>query len=146
MRIDWNNKERLGMQRLVLRLMKILIIVLSIALVLGIVTAINNFTDVTDTGFDAELMEYYIAEGNYERLIEAYHTNVAQEVRAGEAMEECCGVARYYEAAFYYKAYLETGDEQRAQREKQKMNDAYEAMGSWNIVAEDIRSEIGLAD
>lgn len=146
MQNDWNNKERLGMQRLVLRLMKILIIVLSIVFVIGIVTAISSFRDAADNGYDVERLESYITEGNYDRLVEAYHTNVAQEVRENKAMKECYAVARYYEAAFTYKAYLETGDEQRAQREKQKMNDAYEEMGSWNIVAEDIRAELSLAN
>lgn len=146
MQNDWNNKERLGMQRLVLRLMKILIIVLSIVFVIGIVTAISSFRDAADNGYDVERLESYITEGNYDRLVEAYHTNVAQEVRESKAMKECYAVAKYYEAAFTYKAYLETGDEQRAQREKQKMNDAYEEMGSWNIVAEDIRAELSLAN
>lgn len=129
------------MQRLVLRLMKILIIVLSIVFVIGIVTAISSFRDAADNGYDVERLESYITEGNYDRLVEAYHTNVAQEVRESKAMKECYAVAKYYEAAFTYKAYLETGDEQRAQREKQKMNDAYEEMGNWNVVAEDIRAD-----
>lgn len=134
------------MQRLVLRLMKILIIVLSIVFVIGIVTAISSFRDAADNGYDVERLESYITEGNYDRLVEAYHTNVAQEVRESKAMKECYAVAKYYEAAFTYKAYLETGDEQRAQREKQKMNDAYEEMGNWNVVAEDIRAELSLAN
>lgn len=146
MQNDWNNKERLGMQRSVLWVLKILIIVLSVVLLLGIITAISSFMDAADNDYDVQRMELYITEGNYDRLVEAYHTNVAEEVRENKAIKECYGVAKYYEAAFHYKAYLETGDEQKAQREKQKMNDAYEEMGSWNVVAEDIRAELSLAN
>ena len=58
--------------------------------------------------------------------------------------KECYGVARYFEAASMYKAFLQTGDTERAAREKEKMDAAYEEMGDWNIAADSIRERLGL--
>mgnify|MGYP000617147013 FL=1 len=53
-------------------------------------------------------------------------------------------MARYFEAASMYKAFLQTGDTERAAREKEKMDAAYEEMGDWNIAADSIRERLGL--
>ena len=58
--------------------------------------------------------------------------------------KECYGVARYFEAASMYKAFLQTGDTERAAREKEKMDAAYEEMGDWNIATDSIRKKLGL--
>ena len=43
-----------------------------------------------------------------------------------------------------YKAFLQTGDTERAAREKEKMDAAYEEMGDWNIAADSIREKLGV--
>ena len=51
-------------------------------------------------------------------------------------------MAKYYEAASFYKAFSTVGDTGRAAQEKQKMDAAYEEMGGWQIAKEAIDAEL----
>ena len=66
--------------------------------------------------------------------------NIIDELRAARKGSQ----SRYFEAASMYKAFLQTGDTERAAKEKEKMDAAYEEMGDWNIAADSIREKLGL--
>ena len=83
-------------------------------------------------------MEY----GNYAPLVDHYHQNVAAGITGNKEEKEYYGVAKYYEAASFYKAFSTVGDTGRAAREKQKMDAAYEEMGGWQIAKEAIDAEL----
>lgn len=83
-------------------------------------------------------MEY----GNYAPLVDHYHQNVAAGITGNKEEKEYYGVAKYYEAASFYKAFSTVGDTKRAAREKQKMDAAYEEMGGWQIAKEAIDAEL----
>ena len=80
----------------------------------------------------------------YAYLVVNYHEDMVYGGLLSGTKKECYGVARYFEAASMYKAFLQTGDTERATREKEKMDAAYEEMGDWNIAADSIRERLGL--
>ncbi len=43
-----------------------------------------------------------------------------------------------------YKAFLETGDTKRAQKQLDKMEQARKEMGEWAIVESEIKTQLGL--
>lgn len=73
---------------------------------------------------------YRLEDGRYGSMVEYYHENVANHVKDEEGMEEYYAAARFYEAALYYKAFLNAGDEERASRYADKMKEAQEELGS----------------
>ena len=89
-------------------------------------------------------MENNVQNENYAYLLVNYHEDMVYGGLLSGTKKECYGVARYFEAASMYKAFLQTGDTERAAREKEKMDAAYEEMGDWNIAADSIREKLGL--
>lgn len=89
-------------------------------------------------------MENNVQSENYAYLLVNYHEDMAYGGLLSGTKKECYGVARYFEAASMYKAFLQIGDTERAAREKEKMDAAYEEMGDWNIAADSIREKLGL--
>lgn len=146
MRTNWKNKTRREKQSVLVRILRFLTVGLSVLLLLGGITMISECYDTMDRGVSASIMENRLSWGNFDQLVEDYHINVAEKIKADQTMLEYYGVARYYEAASLYRAFAENGDQERAERELQKMKKAYEEMGSWQMAAEDIREQLGLAN
>ena len=96
------------------------------------------------THYSEENISYKVEDGFYDHLTEQYHAMTGEEVQVSRETLEYFGVAKYFEAAFFYKAYEVVGDAERAARQKDKMAKAYEEMGSWNIVQKDIHEKLGL--
>lgn len=96
------------------------------------------------TPYSVDNMAYNVESGDYDYLVERYHGLTGEEVKVGREALEYFGVAKYFEAAFFYKAYEEVGDAERAGRQKEKMEQAYKEMGGWNIVQKDIHETLGL--
>ena len=99
----------------------------------------------------AETMDYYrdyypkedsflytIEDRDYSRLVEMMYRNEAAGVKTSEIYEECYAVARYYEAATYYKAYKNAGDEIRASEKKKIMDSQIVLMGDLDYSVKDI--------
>ena len=120
--------------------------------VINIVIGILCFVFVIVSFFTfAEAMDYYrdyhpkedsflyaIEDGDYSRLVEMMYRNEAAGVETSEIYEECYAVARYYEAATYYKAYKNAGDMPRAVEKKEIMEKQIPLMGELSGCAEDI--------
>lgn len=87
---------------------------------------------------------YSLEEKNYANLVEMMYDNESAGVSMTQTYQECYAIARYYEAATYYKAYLMAGDEERAAKKKEIMNKQLSYMGELSYAAEDIKEELGL--
>lgn len=140
----WNKLKQSQKQQGALWLMNIVIVILCIVLFLGGIQMISALRDAFARPSRAKYMENLIRYENYANLLNSYHEDVVYGGLVTEAKKECYGVAKYFEAASMYRAYLETGDTERATREKEKMDAAYEEMGDWNIAADSIREKLGV--
>lgn len=140
----WNKLKQGQKQQGALWLMNIVIVILCIVLFLGGIQMISALRDAFARPSRAKYMENLIRYENYANLLNSYHEDVVYGGLVTEAKKECYGVAKYFEAASMYRAYLETGDTERAAREKEKMDAAYEEMGDWNIAADSIREKLGV--
>ena len=138
------NKERLQRQNVVIIIMNIVIVVLCILLFVVGVIAADEMKYAFSTYYSEDNMVYNVESGDYDYLAERYHGLTGEEVRVSREILEYFGVAKYFEAAFFYKAYEEVGDVERAGRQKEKMEQAYKEMGGWNIVQKDIHETLGL--
>lgn len=127
-----------------LLIMNIVIIILCLVLFGGTIHMFQQLYSAFSRPMKTDWLESNVRNENYAYLIENYHQDEMYGGLLSESKKECYGVAAYFEAASMYKAYLETGDTERATREKEKMDTAYEEMGDWNIAADSIREQLGL--
>ena len=81
---------------------------------------------------------YALEDGDYSRMVEMMYRNEVAGVETSEIYEECYAIARYYEAATYYKAYKNAGDIPRASEKKELMKKQIALMGELSGYAEDI--------
>jgi len=138
------NKDRVKRQNVVILIMNIVIVVLCILLLFTGALMVEELKSAFTTYYNEGSMVYNIETGAFDYLVEQGHVVEAEEVKVSREAQEFFGVAKYFEAAFFYKAYEEVGDTERAARQKEKMEQAYEEMGSWNIVQKDIHETLGL--
>ena len=124
--------------------MNLVIVALCLVLAGGTLYMFQQLRDAFSRPMQTRWMENNISSEKYAYLTANYHEDEMYGGLLSESKKECYGVAKYFEAASMYKAYLETGDAERAAREKEKMDAAYEEMGGWNIAADSIREQLGL--
>lgn len=124
--------------------MNIVIVALCLILFGGTIYMFQQLKDAFSRPVRTQWMENNISSENYAYLVANYHQDEVYGGLLSQSKKECYGVARYFEAASMYRAYLEAGDTERAAREKEKMDAAYEEMGGWNIAADSIREKLGL--
>lgn len=126
-------------------IMNIVIIVLAIVMVISLYFAITEFYDVFHMYQNSEnSFMYTMEDGNYARLVEMYHDNVGTDGKEKESFRECYGVAKYYESAFFYEMYRETGDTVRAENYKETMDAAEAQLGELTFLKEDIDTKLGV--
>ena len=140
----WNKLKQSQKQQGALWIMNVVIVILCIVLFLGCIQMIGALRDAFSRPSRAKYMENLVRYENYAYLLSSYHEDEVYGGLVTGTKKECYGVAKYFEAASMYRAYLETGDTERAAREKEKMDAAYEEMGEWNIAADSIREKLGL--
>lgn len=87
---------------------------------------------------------YNLENERYSSMVKMYHENVASGHGDDKDLQEYYGVAKYYEAAVDYKLYTEAGELEKAQAEKEKMDEAYEEMGDFQFVREKIHEKLGI--
>ena len=136
------NKLRIGRQQGILLIMKGVIGVLCIILLASMAVMIENLHDAFTNRISESALRSRVEYGNYAPLVDHYHQNVAAGITGNKEEKEYYGVAKYYEAASFYKAFSTVGDTKRAAREKQKLDAAYEEMGGWQIAKEAIDAEL----
>lgn len=139
-----NKLKQTQKQKGALLVMNIVIIVLCLVLFGGIIIMFQQLNDAFSRPMKTDWLESNVRNENYAYLVANYHEDEVYGGILSETKKECYGVAKYFEAVSMYKAYLQVGDTERAAREKEKMDAAYEEMGDWNIAAESIREKLGL--
>ena len=87
---------------------------------------------------------YSIQQQDYANLVQMMYRNEAADVETNATYEECYAVARYYEAATYYKAYKNAGDEKAAAKKLEIMEKQVLLMGDLAYVADDIDEKLEL--
>ena len=138
------NKIREMRQNVIIMVMNIVIVVIGIIMVIcGFVATSNLYGRYSMPNTDRS-MYYCINGGDFERMVSMYHQNVQAGFGDDRRMQEYYGVAEYYEAASFYKVFLDAGDTARAEREKAKMDTALVRMGGWSIVEQEVRAQLGI--
>lgn len=79
-----------------------------------------------------------IQDQEYQKCVEYYYENEANDVEPDEELKECYGVAKYYEAAWQRMRYLASGEQVLAKEAEAGMEAAAEEMGELQPVREQI--------
>lgn len=85
----------------------------------------NYYKHIFGDGYE----HYSIQRGDYAELIDEYERYGGILGSVNKGSEESAAVAEYADAAFRYNAYEYVGDTERAARQKQRMENAADAMG-----------------
>lgn len=87
---------------------------------------------------------YSLQQKEYAAMVEMMYRNQAMDVKSNATFEECYAVAKYYEAATYYKAYKFDGNQELAMKKKAIMDEQILQMGELSYAAEDIDTLLGI--
>lgn len=79
--------------------------------------------------FGDSMTAYHIDRGAYGNLVEEYQDDRGVLGKVNENYEEAAALAAYADAAFRYKAYLESGESERAAAQKARMEEAAAGVG-----------------
>lgn len=139
------NGTRIARQEIIKYIMNAVIVLLCVILLVAIALTVEESRYYFGIPNDTDYFESYIYDEDYPAMVDAYYENIAEGFEGNREMKEYYGVAKYFEAASYYKLYLEIGDTVGAEHELAKMNEAYEEMGGWCIMQQDIHGKLGLA-
>lgn len=135
-------KGRIG--KFIIWTLNIVIIVLCIFLVFYLKGTKDEIDNALDYYKSTEYLGFTIEQEEYHELAKTYYYNTLGGYESTEEEEECYGVAKYYELAVVYKAYLETGNEEMVQKYREKMQEAESMMGEWIIAKEGIHKQLGI--
>lgn len=72
---------------------------------------------------------YRLNDGDYNRMVQYYHENEGKDIEITSELREFYALARFYEAAVYYKGFQSTGDTARAAAYAEKMKAAERDLG-----------------
>ena len=123
--------------------MNVVIVILCILLLIVGYVAVESTIDVFSPTYGENSFRYSVEDNNFAPLVSKYYRNVAEGADSAK-MQEYYGVAEYFEAASYYKAFLEAGDTVRAERELKRMEEAAGKMGGWEMTKAVIHEQLGL--
>lgn len=143
---ETNNQKRSKKQKMMLIGMNIVIGILCLVLFGRVVSMIESIVYACGRSVSAGQLGRDVRYDDFANLLGDYYTDVTTGARTNSEIKEYYGVARYYEAMLWHRAYMETGDQERASEELKKAEEAYDEMGSWNILAESIGNILSLSD
>lgn len=83
-----------------------------------------------------------LESGDYGEMVRLYYQAEDREQEKDRERLEYYGIARYYEAAFFYKMYAEAGDEKRAEACRETMEEAVVQMGDFSFVQKEIDQKL----
>ena len=114
-------------------------VIIFLNIVIGMLTAFVIFfligflssggNDYYSRKFGDSLTSYSIERGQYAQLINEYNSDYGAIGSVNSGYEDAAAVAEYAAAAFRYKAYLQSGDSERAVVQKQRMEKAAAEVG-----------------
>ena len=124
----------------------IVIGLLCLALVGAGAFAISMWQESFGWQYDADSFYYRLSDGDYGAMVEMYYLNEANDVRPDEELSMYYGVAKYFEAASWYKVYDDSGDAARAADYRETMEVAQKQMGALSMVAGDVKDALGIIE
>lgn len=89
-------------------------------------------------------MIYALQYNRYSDLVRYYHRNQALGVHSTKTMEECCAIARYYEAAIDYKLAIQENDPKLQKKSEETMEMAADEMGDFSYAKDEIDTLLGI--
>ena len=121
------------------------IVVLSIGLVISMMILLTE-VHYMDYGYahDEDSFWYNIEDGRYGQIVRNRWMNEFEDVKVTEGLKQCYAVADYFEAASFYKAAIDNGNMQLAEKYALKMEEAYTYFYDITYIAEDIHNKLGL--
>ena len=125
-------------------ILNVVIGVLVFFLLITGIYALEEFSYEFDNGYTEDSFIYRIKDERYNEMVRMYHENEAYGKKFGEEGQEYYAIAKYYEAAYFYKAFSEAGDTERMERYLDKMEDAEEDMGAMAFVKDKIDEKLGI--
>ncbi len=129
------------------KLLNIVIVFLSVAIVVTAFAVFNEYMSYKNMDVHTE-EEFFInlSHQDYDTMVWYMYSNEASGVTPTRDMKNMYAVARYYEAAFLYKAYAENGDTTAAEEKKQIMDEQVSLMGEFSYAKADIDTLLGLVE
>lgn len=125
-------------------ILNIVIIVLAVVFVMALFSTImETYSVFTDYSYDEDSFIYRIEDEQYGTLVQMYYDNCGSGGKEEKSMQEYYDLAKYFEAAFHYKIYAESGDIGRAEKYKAIMDEAEVGLGEFGFVAERIDEKLG---
>lgn len=129
--------------RMKVRISSIAIIILSITLVYWSAQLIYEVKSYDyDTTTDVYTLSYCIQNKDYAQLVKLMYQNETEELEADEELQEYYAVARYFEAASMYKAYVDAGEKEKANQKLLIMNEQEKLTGELQFVIENINEKL----
>ncbi len=125
-------------RRLVVMVLNIVIIIFAVILAGSLCYTIKQFADASSIIYSEDSFYYYLREEEYAHIVDSYYTNLQNKEKAGRKLAECYGIAQYYNAAFFHRAYEVTGDTQGIQRMEIQKEQARAKMGDSASLADKI--------
>lgn len=121
----------------------IIIFMVLILLIMTLITA-TNFKDTIMFHYDTDDFAYDMGYKEYGGMVYKYYQNKAMNYQGNQELQEYYGVAKFYEAATLYKAYMTMGDTENSTFFQEKMKGAEAEMGDWIVLKEEILKELEL--
>lgn len=138
-----NNIQNMDIKRKVLNG---IIIVLALILIGRIAYTIKAFSEIYNEDYLESHLLYRLKDEDFGSMVLTYHSNVAQGFGDKKELQDYHAIAEYYEAAAYYKMYMEAGDLERAEREKIKMDQSAGGFGELYFVKDKIDKRLNIAE
>lgn len=117
----------------------IIIVILCIVVVITGVSAIRSYNDTMNGYFGKEssLIDE-LQWGDFEGLLERAARVEVNNQKLSVNGKECIAVAKYYDAAVYYKMYVENNEAEKAEKKLQIMEEQREAAGELEYLTDEI--------
>lgn len=131
-------------QRGALLVMNLVIIALCLVLFWGTIHMFRQLNDAFSRPAKTNWMENKVQNENYAYLLVNYHEDMVYGGLLSGTKKECYGVARYFEAASMYKAFLQTGDIPVAHFFVCCIHFFFFSGSAFGIAADSIREKLGL--
>ena len=116
-------------------LLNVLIILLSVILAISILVTVHAFREASPVYYDTDSSLYYhLKDGSYESLDRRYYENAIGRENDPKVQQvsEYYAVGRYFEKAFFAKAFETAGDSKKAARYRTEMDRLEKEMGDFS--------------
>lgn len=124
-------------------LSNIVIVALCLVFVVFVFYTVSEFIGYYDSYHpDESDFLYSVQQQEYASMVQMMYRNEAADIKTNNTYEECYAVARYYEAATYYKAYQHVGNNKAAAEKLEIMKEQALQMGELSFAAEDINKKL----